>query len=132
MTIAPPTCLRKLAEIGSAPLCLGDVCVPETSFGSDRAEELLSLAAVKNGFYAFESALHVLPLSDESAPMTVNRWNAEECWKRDYGGAVLDCLFFAVNLYPLDAVKAMRLRADIWRQTRDLPDGARVRVTVRW
>ena len=36
------------------------------------------------------------------------------------------------NLYAADALKLMRFRADIFRQIRDLPDGARVKMTVRW
>jgi len=34
------------------------------------------------------------------------------------------------NFYVLDATKAMGLRADLWQQTRTLPDGARVKITV--
>jgi len=35
------------------------------------------------------------------------------------------------NLHALDAVEGMRLRGDITRQIRDLPDGAKVKLTVK-
>ena len=34
------------------------------------------------------------------------------------------------NLQALDAVKGMQLRADIWRQTRHLPDGTKVQFKI--
>jgi hypothetical protein len=34
------------------------------------------------------------------------------------------------NLYALEAVEAMRVRGDLYRQTRHLPDGARVAIKV--
>jgi hypothetical protein len=38
----------------------------------------------------------------------------------------------ADNLFALDSVKGMRYRADIWKQIRDLPDGASVQLKVLW
>ncbi|MCF5145083.1 SMI1/KNR4 family protein [Pseudomonas sp. PA-6-1D] len=40
------------------------------------------------------------------------------------GGFVLD------NLYSIDAVKGMKLRADIARQIKDLPDGAQIKLRL--
>ena len=36
------------------------------------------------------------------------------------------------NLFAFDAVKGMRYRADIWKQIRNLPDGASVQLKVIW
>jgi hypothetical protein len=41
---------------------------------------------------------------------------------------VLGGEFRVVNLYAEDAVKSMQFRSDIWRQTKDLPDGAKVKI----
>ncbi|TLG92173.1 SMI1/KNR4 family protein, partial [Pseudomonas edaphica] len=40
------------------------------------------------------------------------------------GGFVLN------NLYSIDAVKGMKLRADIARQIKDLPDGAQIKLRL--
>ena len=36
------------------------------------------------------------------------------------------------NLFALEAVKAMRYRADIWKQIRDVPDGTPIQLKVLW
>jgi hypothetical protein len=172
---------------------------------------LWELLALRNGFYAFESALHVLPWKSD-AVMDIDRWNALELWKADYEGAAdaLRCFaedapgdqfalsdagivrlnpettettflagsieewagviveddrwltgwplahdwqsrdgplptgkrlvpvipfilggeYAVENLVALDATEGMRLRADMWRQTHDLPRGSRVRIRL--
>jgi hypothetical protein len=91
---------RKLLSISSAPI--GDV-LPHLS------EELLNTAGrlgaqlnelltAKNGFYAFESALHVLPASCPTAPMDLERWNDTTLWKGLYGDLTRDFVFFAEDV----------------------------------
>ncbi|SNS26392.1 hypothetical protein SAMN05421770_101246 [Granulicella rosea] len=48
---------------------------------------MLELLALKNGFYAFESALHVLPVSrdDWFNEQDLQRWNDPKLWKHAYG-----------------------------------------------
>ncbi len=174
--------------------------------------ELKSLLAAKNGFYVFESALHVFP--DRATPPEhgLEVWNSAELWRSSYGELADGCLFFAEdtfgvqfciaggristfdpetgeresitasvaewaavllddyqvltgfpvahewqvqngplppgkrlvpkkpfvlggefsldNLYLLDAVTGMRVRGDLVRQIKTLPDGAQVRFEI--
>lgn len=175
-------------------------------------DELFDLLERRNGFYAFESALHVLPVGQIPGQMDLERWNSPQLWRRDYGELAVGHLFFAEdalgdqyslrgdgiawfdaetgaieefaisldewaskiiatpgectawplahvwqerhgaltpgerlvpkipfvmggrydldNLYSLDAVEAMRFRAHIARQIKDLPDGSRIELKV--
>ncbi len=65
----------------------------------DRAEELAALLRERNGFYAFESALHVFPAAEKTGVMDLEQWNSEELWRRGYGTMGDRCLFFAEDLY---------------------------------
>jgi hypothetical protein len=177
-----------------------------------RATDLSELYDRRNGFFAFESALHVFPIGSLCTGYSLEVWNASNTWRDGYDGMenilffaedifgeqfgctanrqivrfnpetgqqevfAMDLLnwaerilvsyevelgypvardwqaangplpaksrllpkqffmfggpFTAANLYSLDAVQGMRLRADLYRQTRDLPDSARVRLRV--
>ena len=177
-----------------------------------RENELYELLRTKNGFYAFESALHVFPSSPaKKAAITLEEWNDASTWRACFDG-LGDGLFFAEdifggqffirgesiltldpetgrvesfarnleewasrvvddfevvtghplahewqqqhgrlpadsrlipktpfvlggayvveNLYASEAAKGMRLRSEIARQIRDLPNGAKVRLKV--
>ena len=196
--------LEKLALMGSAARGrriedLGERNIPRL---------LAPLVSAKNGFYAFESALHVFPWGggEDSGEW----WNADTLWRDGYEGADDGLTFFAEDAfgfqfavssvgffsfdpetglrehiandaegwaasciadyvtltgYPvihewqlangalapglrlapaipfflggqfsvdgmrgIDAVELMRFRAEIYRQTRDLPDGASVKI----
>jgi hypothetical protein len=61
--------------------------------------ELLDLLFRKNGFYAFESALHVFPIGKVPGVMDLLTWNSNELWKRDYGPLIKDHIFFAEDLF---------------------------------
>lgn len=60
--------------------------------------ELLELLWIRNGFYAFESALHVFPVATSGAIVSLDGWNSLESWRWDYGDLTRDCLFFAQDL----------------------------------
>jgi hypothetical protein len=177
-------------------------------------EELCRMLSDKNGFYAFESALHVFPLCTHREHMSLQHWNDAATWKSAFGESLVDSIVcfaqdvvgeqFAIvgdkvvgfsaesgeirplantidewacrilteyevltayplahewqvrfrllregerlvpkkafifggdyavdNLYALEAVAAMRLRGDIYRQIRHLPDGAKVSISVQ-
>ena len=166
-----------------------------------------------NGFYAFESALHVLPSgSTPERAVSLTSWNERNFWRNSFSGLADGLLFFAedifggqfafrgekivafdpetgdvqplandledwaeqvmvryrvltgyplahqwqeqngplpaghrllpktpfvlggkfvvCNLYPLEAVKGMRLRGELAVQIRDLPDGAQVQFNI--
>ncbi|PPK92212.1 hypothetical protein CLV92_11674 [Kineococcus xinjiangensis] len=63
--------------------------------------ELVELLSRRNGFYAFESALHVYGLSPEPSidPPDLIRWNARDCWRAAYGDLITDCLFFGEDVF---------------------------------
>jgi hypothetical protein len=57
-------------------------------------DDLVRLLKARNGFYAFESALHVYS-SDELA-----HWNEPALWRSEYGDLIpADCVFFAEDLF---------------------------------
>ncbi len=64
-----------------------------------RASELTSLLRGRNGFYAFESALHVLPSRSAAPTMSIELWNAPDLWQNEYGGDLAGVLFFAEDIF---------------------------------
>ncbi len=205
---------KKLISVCSLPLCDSQPKLPEKllSMAGVAGDDVVELLTEKNGFYCFESALHVLPSDCSSNVMNIEEWNSDELWRNEYGGEIEGYLFFAEdvfglqfalrdgkvyrfdpesgeveektngleewagkiledyeyetgyplarawqerngplmpgkrlvpkipfmlggeyeidNLYALDAVEAVRHRADMWKQMKDLPDGATVRLKV--
>jgi hypothetical protein len=88
MTMA--TTLQRLIDIGSKPL----MPTLDHQFGEHflnqfgERGDLLRLLASKNGFYAFESALHVFPLTRDNwfNEQDIQRWNDKSLWKHAYHG----------------------------------------------
>jgi hypothetical protein len=206
--------LLKLLSVASEPL----LTPPHpreaerlSSIGAKSAE-LWEILLWKNGWYAFESALHLFPLGTRENILDLQDWNSESLWRSEYKELASDCFFFAEdtfgsqfcfkegqihtfdpetgrtrifashlgewagkilddynlytgypvahewqrlhrpltqgerllpktpfvfqgaytveNLYALDCVEGMKLRASIAIQLRDLPDGSRVRLRV--
>jgi hypothetical protein len=62
-------------------------------------DELLHLLRSKNGFYAFESALHVFPAASFENEMTLSRWNSFGLWRHEYGELADRKLFFAEDAF---------------------------------
>src|SRR6266704_327800 len=94
--------IQKLLSIATEPLSRQTVTVNMTDFGSygRLGEELLALLRLKNGFYAFESALHVLPAAPFENEMTLSRWNSFGLWRHEYGELIGDeILFFAEDVF---------------------------------
>ncbi|POX55377.1 SMI1/KNR4 family protein [Streptomyces sp. Ru71] len=52
-----------------------------------------------NGFYAFESALHVFPTRSTTGAMDLERWNHSELWRSRYRGMADSYLFFAEDIF---------------------------------
>ncbi len=81
--------IRKLVGIGGEPLAAS----PSTS---TLARPLLSILGLKNGFYAFEGSLHVIPdavLGDDLHGLV--DWNANGTWVGSYDHLADGALFFA-------------------------------------
>jgi len=62
--------------------------------------DLGDLLSRKNGFLAFESALHVLPAGPVSGgTMSVQLWNDQDLWRSSYDGMADGLLFFAEDIF---------------------------------
>jgi hypothetical protein len=204
--------LAKLVRIGGPALLVQPAVMEGDLAEHAEAAALRALLAEKNGFYAFESALHVLPAGRGEGVMDLASWNAPGLWRDTYGPLADGYLFFAEdvfgvqfalrgaevvtfdpetgetetlardlagwakvilddynfltghelahdwqrrhgplpagqrllpktpfvmggqfaidNLYALDVVQGMRFRGDMARKIHDLPDGARVKLTI--
>jgi hypothetical protein len=65
----------------------------------DSGSELSHLLARKNGFYAFESALHVFPACQKEGVMDLEKWNDPSLWIKHYGDMALGTVFFAEGIF---------------------------------
>ncbi|MEU8266857.1 hypothetical protein AB0B89_06775 [Sphaerisporangium sp. NPDC049002] len=83
--------VSRLTSMGSSSLAghLGDL--------SEVPEIIRPLVDSKNGFYAFESALYVLPWGD--IERSAQHWNSPDLWTREYGDPVSGLLFFAEDAF---------------------------------
>ena len=57
------------------------------------------MLARRNGFYAFESALHVFPLEDCGSEIGIRRWNSPGLWRGEYGELLRGHFFFAEDVF---------------------------------
>jgi len=96
--------IDKLCDIGSAPILANfernqaDQALAE--LGS-RQSELIHMLQIKNGFYAFESALHVFPFSPSNLfeGQDLIHWNASSLWKYAYGSYLDETFCFAEDIF---------------------------------
>lgn len=92
--------LERLLSIASDPVSTDR---PEPVSLLDRyplGSELIRILERKNGFYAFESALHVFPLTVRKTPgFTLQEWNSDSLWRNEYADLALDLLFFAEDIF---------------------------------
>lgn len=61
--------------------------------------EVKDLLTRKNGFYGFESALHVFPWESTDSETGVLDWNRESLWISSYDGMADGALFFAEDIF---------------------------------
>lgn len=93
--------VARITSVAGPPL-LGNR--PDLRFDGERAADLQTLLEARNGFYAFESALHVLP-SDSSdrdgrgQPACAEFWNAPSTWKQAFDGMADGFWFFAEDVF---------------------------------
>lgn len=90
---------EKLLSIASAPLRTD---IPEISpllsEQGSRGRELYQWLTDRNGFFAFESALHVFPLGPGGG-LDLETWNAPPLWRSAYGDMAEGLLFFAEDAF---------------------------------
>lgn len=206
--------LNKLLSISGPAISDAAVYLSSTiiDLAGLHANDLRGVLELRNGFYAFESALHVFTSSAHEQEIDLAAWNSDGLWREAYADLAANCLFFAEdifggqfcvkdgkvqvfdsetgstehfadtidgwarkilddyevatgwpianawqrqngalsagkrlmpkipfvlggeytieNLVQLDAVQAMRFRADLALQIRDLPDGAQIKLKI--
>jgi hypothetical protein len=93
--------LRKLLEIGSAPLAPNYI-----RFGKDFlddfgkiGDEIREVLSCKNGFFCFESALHFFPSVTVEESWGMEDWNRRESWKYEYEGLADEFFCFAEEIF---------------------------------
>lgn len=93
--------ILKLIKIGSNPLGGTGAALDPALLRrhGDLAAELQEVLALKNGFYAFESALHLWPASPCDTELGLADWNAEHLWRGEYAALAQDMLFFAEDAF---------------------------------
>lgn len=93
---------EKLLSISSEPLSRQRVTInlPDFAKYGEIGKQLETLLHQKNGFYAFESALHIFPAAPFEKEMTLSRWNSFGLWRHEYGSLVdEDALFFGEDAF---------------------------------
>ncbi len=94
------TRVEKLVSISSDPLTHTPPFNFEPLEHYPLGPELFRMLERKNGFYAFESALHVFPLTSELVNgSSLVEWNSDSLWRNDYGDLALGLLFFAEDIF---------------------------------
>src|SRR6185312_15664354 len=95
------TNIDRLLELAGPPLSKDSPRLPGqyAALADLPAGELLRLLGKRNGFYAFESALLVRPLSEQPNELGIVRWNAPALWRSEYQGLADGPLFFAEDIF---------------------------------
>lgn len=93
--------LVRLLEIASAPLSQSCAQVDSVSmeFPGLLSDELISILRARNGFNAFESALHFFPAQTSLLSVGIDEWNRPGGWRDEYGELSEGCLFFAEDIF---------------------------------
>lgn len=92
---------EKLVSIGSEPLTSNAPSLSSNliDLAGSLTDELCSFLAMKNGFLAFESALHVFPTDNINGLITLEVWNSDELWRKNYESLAENCLFFSQDIF---------------------------------
>jgi len=91
------TAIEKLLSISSQSLAPKPPAMPEWLRAYVLGSELFHMLQEKNGFYAFESALHVFPLTPDSGS-GLEAWNAGPLWRNEYQDLAEGLLFFGEDI----------------------------------
>ena len=93
--------LDELASIATPPLLPPPAAIPKilTDAGVRGVELFRFLSSVRNGFYSFESSLHVFPAGTLPGVMDLNQWNDPTLWAGEYGDLAKKCLFFGEDVF---------------------------------
>ncbi|MBL8705887.1 MAG: hypothetical protein JNM30_13630 [Rhodospirillales bacterium] len=89
------TSVSKLLEIGGPAL---SKAAPAFVGANAVERELAGLLAQRNGFLAFEAALHIYP-SDPAKPLSLENVNSADGWRGAYPAIPADVLFFGQDIF---------------------------------
>jgi hypothetical protein len=92
---------EKLIRMGGDALCAADPVLPLEllELAGPLAGEFADFLSRKNGFYAFESALHVMAAQACADEIGLADWNSEQLWIHEYGDLARGLLFFAEDVF---------------------------------
>ena len=95
------TNFSRLAEISGRPLsdATPRLTAELASLAGGLSDELLRLLWARNGFFAFESALHVFSIGDGANCCGLERWNDPQGWRSEFNGMADRMLFFAEDIF---------------------------------
>ena len=91
------TATDRLLSIGTGSLGPAPRSRPKLLETFPLGEELFQMLQRKNGFYAFESALHVFPIASSNCT-SWEEWNSETLWRNGYKDLADDLIFFAEDI----------------------------------
>src|SRR4051812_3379064 len=93
--------LENLVAIASAPLShlSPDLGSELLSGAGKHGRDLFRLLRTRNGFYCFESSLHVFPAKSIGERIGLDRWNSSDLWKEEYGALLPAGVFFAQDIF---------------------------------
>jgi hypothetical protein len=92
------TQVDKLLSIGSDPLAPKPEILPRLLEPHALGLDLFHILQSKNGFYGFESALHVFPLASATV-ISLEEWNSHNLWRGGYQDLAEGLLFFAEDVF---------------------------------
>ena len=91
--------LKKLLSISRPCLPLMEDGFREHEISPTSPSDLIELQSQSNGFYAFESALHVFPIGKGTLEMSLAQWNRPDNWRALYKRIPEECVFFAEDAF---------------------------------
>jgi hypothetical protein len=91
--------IEKVLSIASPPLRPSIPEIPHIlAEKGERRQELYGMLEMRNGFFAFESALHIYPLGSGEG-LDLERWNSASLWRSEYEDMTEGLLFFAEDAF---------------------------------
>jgi hypothetical protein len=94
--------IARLLDVASSALSPGPALVAVKNTSCDRhvITDWCRLLAGRNGFYCFESALHVFPSRSNAEHFGLDEWNSTDLWREEYAGLIdRDLLFVAEDMF---------------------------------
>jgi hypothetical protein len=97
------TSVENLLALSSPPLGQTMVDLPpellDYQMQSPLIMQLAQMLRIKNGCFAFESALHIFPYGKTMHGYSLSEWNKSDLWRCEYESLTDDMLFFAEDLF---------------------------------